>query len=56
MSQNSTDKIGGVIEWTQANIFRYGTYGLQVQSTTKYHKMVKWGKFEPLYIGNESTF
>ena len=29
VSQNSTDKIGGIIEWTQTNILRCGTYGLQ---------------------------
>ena len=28
VSQNSTDKIGGVAEWTQTNIFRFGTYCL----------------------------
>ena len=28
LSQNSTDKIGGVVEWTQTNILIFGTYGL----------------------------
>ena len=26
--QNSTDKIGGVAEWTQTNILRFGTYAM----------------------------
>ena len=39
VSQNLTDKIGGIAEWTQTNISRCGTYGLKVQNTTQYHKM-----------------